>query len=69
MKYTYHARAGTAPTNTCAALLRTVIEIMTATRGRVPRVEWLMDHFGMGRATAYRWRRAFIDAGTKGEQA
>lgn len=40
----------------------TAVKIALRCGKRVPTVEWLQSEFGMGRATAYRWRAAYADA-------
>lgn len=42
--------------------LYTAIRVAQAYPKSVPSVAQLMSHFGMQRATAYRWRRAWLDA-------
>lgn len=47
--------------NNCADFRELAVRIADSYRG-VPAVSDLMRKFGMSRATAYRWRRAFQDA-------
>lgn len=43
--------------------LEIAVRVARAYRDRAPTVEGLQDQFGMCRATAYRWLRAWKDAG------
>lgn len=38
------------------------VQVALRFAGRAPSVAQLREEFGMSRATAYRWRRAFLDA-------
>lgn len=39
------------------------VKIARRFQRRAPTIRELMDEFGMHRSTAWRWRRAFLDAG------
>jgi predicted DNA-binding transcriptional regulator AlpA len=43
--------------------LHTAVRLAISHRERAPTIEHLRAQYGMSRATAYRWRAAFIDAG------
>jgi len=45
-----------------AAELYFRVALWMASLGREPTPEQICEHFGVGRATAYRWRNAWTDA-------
>ena len=49
--------------------LTTAIRLVRMYGNRVPTVEALRSDFGVSRATAYRWRAAFIEAQEQSEEA
>ena len=44
-------------------ILHTAVKLAIAHRSKAPTIAHLREQYGMSRATAYRWRAAFIDAG------
>lgn len=55
-----------APSGTRHGGLLLAARVALRYRGHAPTVEQLVADFGMSRATAYRWRGAFLDAGAEG---
>ena len=43
--------------------IHVAVRLAVSHRDRAPTIAHLRDQYGMSRATAYRWRAAFIDAG------
>jgi hypothetical protein len=63
----YRAESLRVYVGTTCCKIATAAKIAVKYRDRVPTVDSLMQTFGMSRATAYRWRSAFISAGVRDE--
>jgi transposase len=50
------------PDGTANGYMTIALRIVIACRGRCPSVKFLIEHFGMHRATAYRWKAAWSNA-------